>query len=80
MVTTNQKSIIDMYTQKRKRSPNVNTKDSHQIMREENKRGGKAYKNKSKKKKKSKIFKKAVKTYIWIITLNVNTLNALTKT
>ena len=36
MVTTNQKSTIDMHTEKRKESK-YNTKDHH-IMREENKR------------------------------------------
>ena len=37
MVTTNQKSIIDTHTKKRKESKH-NAKDSHQITREENKR------------------------------------------
>ena len=37
MVTTNQESIIDKHTQKRKESKH-NTKDSHQIIREESKR------------------------------------------
>ena len=37
MVTTNQKSIINTHTQKRKESKH-NTKDNHQITREESKR------------------------------------------
>ena len=37
MVTTNQESIIDKHTQKRKESKH-NIKDSHQITREERKR------------------------------------------
>ena len=36
MVTTNQKSIIDIHTKKRKESKHV-TKISHQVTREENK-------------------------------------------
>ena len=38
MVTANQKSIMDTHTKKKKESKH-NTKDSHQITREENKRG-----------------------------------------
>ena len=38
MVTTNQKSTIDTHTKKKKESKH-NTKVSHQITREENKRG-----------------------------------------
>ena len=38
MVQTNQKSIIDIHTKKKKEFKH-NTKDSHQIIREENKRG-----------------------------------------
>ena len=37
MVTTNQKSIINTHTQKRKESKH-NTKDNHLIVKEENKR------------------------------------------
>ena len=37
MVTTNQKSIIDTHTEKKKESKH-NTEDSHQTTREENKR------------------------------------------
>ena len=36
MLTTNQKPVIDIRTKKKKES-RYNTKDSHQIMREENK-------------------------------------------
>ena len=38
MGTTNQKSTIDMHIKKKKQSKH-NTKDSHQIIREANKRG-----------------------------------------
>ena len=38
MVTANQKSITDIHTKKKKESKH-NTKDSYQIIREENKRG-----------------------------------------
>ena len=38
MVTANQKSIIYTHTKKKKESKH-NTEDSHQITREENKRG-----------------------------------------
>ena len=37
MVTTNQKSIIDIHTKKEEESKH-NTKDSHQITREQKKR------------------------------------------
>ena len=49
MVTTNQKSVIYLHTKKKKESKH-NTKESHQITREENKeeREKKTYKNKSK--------------------------------
>ena len=40
MVTTKQKSIIDIHTKKQKESKR-DTKDHHQIRREENKRRGK---------------------------------------
>ena len=72
-VTTNEKSIIDIHTKKKKESKH-NTKDSNQITKEENKRRKgkkKTYKNKSK-----TINKMAISTYISIITLNVNGLNA----
>ena len=59
MVTANQKSTIDIHTKKKKESKH-NTKDSHQITREENKRGRKkTCKNKSK-----TINKMAIRTYI----------------
>ena len=38
MITTNQKTIIDIHPKKKKESKH-NTKDSHQIRKEENKRG-----------------------------------------
>jgi len=38
MVTSNQKSTMDIYT-KRKNESKFNTKDSHQITRDENKKG-----------------------------------------
>ena len=47
MVTANQKSTIDTYTNKKKQ-PKHNTKDSHQTTREENKGRKKTNKNKSK--------------------------------
>ena len=59
MVTANQKSIIDTHTQKRKESKH-NTKDSHQITREQ-KRRKKTFKNKSK-----TINKMAIKTHMSI--------------
>ena len=76
MVTTNQKSTIDTQAKMKKQSKH-NTKVSHQITREENKRGReekKTYKNKSKTTNKMDI-----RTYISIITLNVNKLNVPTK-
>ena len=39
MVTTKQKSIIDTHT-KKKKEPKHNTRDSHQIIKEEKKEGG----------------------------------------
>ena len=76
MVTTNQKSVIDIHRNGKKESIQ-NTKESNQIRREENKgekEEKKTYKNKSK-----TIKKMAVRMYILIITLNVNGLNASTK-
>ena len=67
----NQKSTIDPNTNK-KNKLKYNTKDSHQITREqEKKRGKKSNKNKSK-----TINKMAIRTYISIISLMVNGLNA----
>ena len=76
MGTTNQKSTIDTHTKKKKQFKH-NTKDNHQITGEENKRKGrkKTYKNKFK-----ATNKMAIRTHISIITLNVNRLNAPTKT
>ena len=74
MVTTNEKSIVGVYTKKKKESKH-NTKSSHQITREQKgKERENTYKNKSK-----TINKTAISTYISIITLNVNRLNASTK-
>ena len=47
MVTTKQKSIIETHTQKRKESK-CNTKDSHQITREQNERRRKEQKRTTK--------------------------------
>ena len=57
-----------MHTKKKKESKH-NTKDSNQITREENKRGKekKTYKNKSK-----TVNTVEIRTFILIITLNVN--------
>ena len=44
MVTTNKKSIIDIYTQERKESK-YNTKDKHQITRDKSKNGDGGKKN-----------------------------------
>ena len=75
MVIANQKSTIDPHTKKKKEFKH-NTKDSHQITREKNKRKGrkKTYKNKS-----QIINKMAIRTYLSIIILNVNRLNVPTK-
>ena len=73
MVIANQKSLIDIHT-KRKRNPNITPKIV--IKSQENKRGkgGKHIQKKSK-----TINKMRKRTYIWIITLNVNGLNAPNK-
>ena len=73
MVTVKQKYIIDIHT-KRKRNPNITLKIV--ITRVENER------RKGKQKdlqKQSSINKMAIGTYLSIITLNVNRLNAPTK-
>ena len=73
MGTTNQKSTIppkNLHTQKRKNNPN-NTKDTHQITREQKRKGRKkTFKNKPK-----TINKMAIRTYMLTIILNVNKLN-----
>ena len=74
MGTTNQKTKIDTHT-KKKKQPKHNTKDSHQIIREQKKKGRK----KTNKNKSKTIKKMAIGTKISIITLNVNELNAPTK-
>ena len=77
MGTTNQKSTIppkNLHTQKRKNNPN-NTKDTHQITREQKRKGRKkTFKNKPK-----TINKMAIRTYISITTLNKNGLNVPTR-
>ena len=74
MVTTKQKPIIDIQTKNKKESKH-NSEDSYQITRgQKKKEGNKTYKNKSK-----TINKMAIGTYISIITINVNGLNAPTK-
>ena len=74
MVTANRKSTIDTHTKKKKESKH-NSKVSHQITREQKRKGQKnTYKNKSK-----TINKMAIRTYMSIITLNVNGLNDPTK-
>ena len=76
MVTANRKSMIDRYThKKRKRDPNTTLKIVTKSQENKRRRGGKkTYKNKS-----NTINKMAIRTYISIITLNVNRLNAPTK-
>ena len=73
-VTIIEKPITDTHVKKKKESK-YNTKDSHQITREQKRRGRrKACKNKFK-----TINKVEIRTYILIITLNVNRLNSPTK-
>ena len=74
MGTTNQKSTVHTHTQKEK-AIQTNTKDRHQITREENKitREKKIFKNIP------KTINKMARTFILIITLNINGLNASTK-
>ena len=74
MVTAKPK-IYTRYTHKKEKVIKYNTKDSHQITREQKKKGEqKAYKNKPK-----TISRMAIEIYMPIITLNVNGLNAPTK-
>ena len=68
MVTANQKSIIDIQTKKKKKSKH-NTKCSLQITREQMKNEGE---RPTKINQNNEI---AVRTYISIITFNVNRLN-----
>ena len=73
-ISANQTSTTD--TQKNKKHQlKCNTKDSHQTTRGENKKGTK----KSNTNKSKAINKMAIRTYISIITLNVNGLNAPTE-
>ena len=73
MVTANQKSTTDTHTNEKKQSKH-NTKDSHQITREEKKGRKKTNKNKSKTSNKM-----TIRTYISVITLNINRPKAPTK-
>ena len=73
-VTANQKSTIALQRNK-KNQLKYNTEDSPQTTRGENKKGRK----KSNKNKSKAINKMAIRTYISIITLNINGLNAPTK-
>ena len=75
MVITNQISIID--TQKKRKKPKHNTKDSHQITREGSKRRRKKPKRTTKQFQNSQ--QNGNKTYLTIIALNVNGLNAPVK-
>ena len=77
LVSANQKSIIDKHTHTKKRNPNTILKRVINHMRRDQKR---KTRKKFKKKKKSKTINKvAIKTYILIITLNVNGLITPTK-
>ena len=75
-ITANQKSTIDMQTNK-KNQLNYSTKDSHQTRSRENKR--RREEKKSNKNKFKAINKRAIRTYISIIILNANGLNVPTK-
>ena len=79
-VSANQKSIIDKHTHKKKKKnkkkPKYNTKKSHQS---HEKRSKKEDMKEDLKKKFKTINKVAIKTYILIITLNVNGLITPTK-
>ena len=73
-VTPNQKSTTDTHTKKKKQS-NYNTNNSQQVTREQRRKGRKrTYKTESK-----IMNKMAIRTYMSIITLNGNRLNAQTK-
>ena len=72
-VTTNQKPIIDTQKWERKKQ-NYTTKENHQTTREETKEAEKNYTNNQKTNNKM-----AVITYLSVITLNVNGLNATIK-
>ena len=76
MVSANQKSTIDTHIKKKKESKH-NTKVSYQITRQQDKEEGKEkqlHKNECK-----TINKIAIRTYMLIITLNVNGLHAPTR-
>ena len=73
MVTANQKSTIDTHTHKRKENSNTTLKLD---IKSQNKRGRE---EKRPSKTNPKQLTMAIRTYISIITLNVNGLNAPTK-
>ena len=74
MVTAKQKSIIDIHT-KRKRNPNITLKI---VIKSQEKRT-KEEREERPTKTNLKINKMAIRTYIWIITLNVNGISAPAK-
>ena len=68
MITTNQKYIVNTHRERKKESK-YNTKESHQITGENNQKKKQKtthYKNNP------KTIKMAIRTYISVITLNVN--------
>ena len=75
-ITANQISTIDTQTNK-KNQLKYNTKDNHQTRRGENKR--RTGKKGAARTTPKQLIKMAIRTYISIITLNINGLNAPTK-
>ena len=75
-ITANQKSTIDTQT-KKENQLKYNTKDRHQTTRGENKR--RREQKRATKINPKTVNKMAIRTYVLIITLNVNELNAPTK-
>ena len=74
MGTVNQKSTIDVHRKMEKESKH-NAKDSHQITKEQKRKGRKqTYENNPK-----AITKMATRKYVLVITLNANGLDAPTK-
>ena len=76
-VNANQKSTIDTHTKKEKAIQIKHYKDSHQTTWEEN--NGRREEKKTNKNKLKTVNKMEVRTYVSIITLNVNGLSAVTK-
>ena len=72
MVTTNQKPIRETHT-KRERNPNITLKI---VIKSQRKRAKEEETKKTTKKTQTTINKMAISTYLSIITLNVNVLNA----